>query len=305
VFFLDDEDMKLVGKHRGEHMRAGFALQLVTVRWLGTFLEDPLDVPGGVLDFVAGQQLGMTDPSTVKRYTEREHTRFEHQWEGDQEGPRLPGVRRRRGGGVHAVGGGQARATGDGPKAIFADGLAWLRERDILLRAARAGRGEDDKVGRAVQVRAVGVQGLVPEAVPGAEGPGAGGFRLDGLQDGDRLVAAADGDLSPPVGGSLPANLIDAASRRYPAVSLGACHEVREFHEFTVGAAYASRTPLPGDVGIRTISNAPGSRHVRRAQSQAGRPGSQARSVEGTCCKVLVSKNYSTYNSYSYGSPQL
>jgi hypothetical protein len=27
------------------------------------FLEDPLDVPGGVLDFVAGQQLGMADPS--------------------------------------------------------------------------------------------------------------------------------------------------------------------------------------------------------------------------------------------------
>src|SRR5260370_40923412 len=70
VFFVDDEDLKLVGKHRGEHMRAGFALQLVTVRWLGTFLEDPLDVPGGVLDFVAGQQLGMADPSKVKRYTE-------------------------------------------------------------------------------------------------------------------------------------------------------------------------------------------------------------------------------------------
>jgi hypothetical protein len=81
VFFLDDDDLKLVGKHRGEHMRAGFALQLVTVRWLGTFLEDPLDIPGGVLDFVAGQQLGMTDPSRVKRYTEREHTRFDHQWE--------------------------------------------------------------------------------------------------------------------------------------------------------------------------------------------------------------------------------
>jgi TnpA family transposase len=80
VFFLDHDDLALVGRHRGEHMRAGFALQLVTVRWLGTFLEDPLNVPGEVLGFVAGQ-LGMADPSQVKRYTEREKTRFDHQWE--------------------------------------------------------------------------------------------------------------------------------------------------------------------------------------------------------------------------------
>jgi Domain of unknown function (DUF4158) len=60
--------------HRGEYMRAGFALQLTTVRWLGTFLEDPLDVPREVLDFIAGQ-LGMADPSQVKRYTEQELTK--------------------------------------------------------------------------------------------------------------------------------------------------------------------------------------------------------------------------------------
>ena len=36
-------------------MKVRFALQLVTVRWLGTVLEDPLDVPSAVLDFVAGQ----------------------------------------------------------------------------------------------------------------------------------------------------------------------------------------------------------------------------------------------------------
>jgi hypothetical protein len=131
VFFLDDDDLKLVGKHRGEHMRAGFALQLVTVRWLGTFLEDPLDVPGGVLDFVAGRQLGMADPSTVKRYTERDHTRFDHQWEikkargyrefGDAEEEFAQWAAAR------------SRATGDGAKAVFTDGLAWLRERKILL----------------------------------------------------------------------------------------------------------------------------------------------------------------------------
>lgn len=130
VFFLDDDDLTLVGKHRGEHIRAGFALQLTTVRWLGTFLEDPVDVPGEVLGFVAGQ-LGLADPSQVKRYTEREKTRFEHQWE----------IRRARGyrefvdaeeefsGWVAA----RSRATGDGPKAIFTDGVAWLRERKVLL----------------------------------------------------------------------------------------------------------------------------------------------------------------------------
>jgi hypothetical protein len=51
VFFLDDEDRVLIGRHRGEHMKLGFALQLVTVRWVGALLEDPLDVPVAVLDF--------------------------------------------------------------------------------------------------------------------------------------------------------------------------------------------------------------------------------------------------------------
>ena len=80
MFFLDDEDRKLVDLRRGDHMKADFALQLVTVRWLGTFLEDPLDVPGEVLDFVAGQ-LSIADPAVVKRYTERVKTEFDHQQE--------------------------------------------------------------------------------------------------------------------------------------------------------------------------------------------------------------------------------
>jgi Domain of unknown function (DUF4158) len=79
VFFLDDEDRALVGR-RGEHMKLRFALQLVTVRWLGTFLEDPLDVPGVVLELVA-EQLGGEDSSQVKRYTERRPTPFDHQQE--------------------------------------------------------------------------------------------------------------------------------------------------------------------------------------------------------------------------------
>jgi hypothetical protein len=130
VFFLDDEDRALVRQRRGEHMRLGFALQLVTVRWLGTFLEDPLDVPGVVLEFVAGQ-LGVEDPSQVKRYTERRPTPFDHQrdirracgWKDftDVEPEFAAWVAAR------------SWTSGDGPKAIFTDGVGWLRERKVLL----------------------------------------------------------------------------------------------------------------------------------------------------------------------------
>lgn len=47
---------------------------------LGTFLEDPLDVPQVVVDYAA-EQLGVDDPSCVKAYAERAQTKYEHAWE--------------------------------------------------------------------------------------------------------------------------------------------------------------------------------------------------------------------------------
>ncbi|MEP6599325.1 MAG: DUF4158 domain-containing protein [Actinomycetota bacterium] len=130
ALFLDDEDRALVGRRRGDHMKLGFALQLVTVRYVGRFLEDPLDVPVVALDFVAGQ-LEIDDPSRVKRYTEREKARFDHAWEiqrvyGLKDFDDIEGE-------LQAWVGARSWTSGDGPKAIFIDAVAWLRERDVLL----------------------------------------------------------------------------------------------------------------------------------------------------------------------------
>jgi hypothetical protein len=133
-FLLDDEDRKLVGKRRGDANRLGFALQLTTVRYLGTFLDDPLDVPTVVLDDLAGQ-LGIGDASQVKGYLEREKTRFEHRWEisevdgwgdfADYRDELVRWVDHR------------AWATGDGPRIIFREAVIWLRRRQVLLPAVR------------------------------------------------------------------------------------------------------------------------------------------------------------------------
>ena len=129
-FLLDDRDRVLVAKRRGDASRLGFAVQLGTVRFLGSFLPDPTDVPVDVIDFVAGQ-VGVADASCVKGYLARRSTRFDHAAEitaefgyrdfADVEGDLAVWLDDR------------AWTTGDGPLALSAAAIGWLRERLVLL----------------------------------------------------------------------------------------------------------------------------------------------------------------------------
>jgi TnpA family transposase len=73
-FHLNDKDRGLIARCRGDHTRLGFAVQLGTVRFLGTFLTDPSEVPQGMVAYLA-KQLGLADTEGLKRYAAGEMRR--------------------------------------------------------------------------------------------------------------------------------------------------------------------------------------------------------------------------------------
>ena len=76
-FHLDERDLDFVNQRRGRHNRFGIALQLTTARFLGTFLNDLMQIPFSVRHYVAAQ-LVIPRPEVLSRYAQRENTRWEH-----------------------------------------------------------------------------------------------------------------------------------------------------------------------------------------------------------------------------------
>lgn len=74
-FYLHEKDLVLMDTIRRPATRLGFALQLGSLRFLGTFTSDITNIPPNVLNYVAAQL--NIDPEEINYYSRRQ-TRYQH-----------------------------------------------------------------------------------------------------------------------------------------------------------------------------------------------------------------------------------
>jgi len=134
-FHLDDTDFALINKRRREYNRLGFALQLTTVRFLGTFLPDPLDVPQNAIQFIAFQ-LAIANTDCIGNYRIRRATGVAHRTEiqrqyGYQDFHSPPWRFR-----LSRLLYSRAWISNERPSLLFDIGTAWLIQHKVLLPGA-------------------------------------------------------------------------------------------------------------------------------------------------------------------------
>ena len=191
-FYLDAADLERIAGRRGDHNRLGFALQVGTVRFLGAFLSDPLDVPWSVVEYLAAQ-LRINDPSMIKRYPERVATPNAHA----REIRRLYGYGDFTGAAVEDLSEfvySRAWTHGEGPKALFAHAVAWLRRKQVLLpgvtRLLKSVQAARERAVSELHERLAGAAMVADPQLPGrllgllAVDEGARGSRLEALRAG-------------------------------------------------------------------------------------------------------------------------
>jgi TnpA family transposase len=130
-FHLDDTDQGLIARRRWDHMRLGFGIQLGTVRFLGTFLDDPTRVPYGVIKNVA-RQIGVADLRCLEKYRQG-NAHWEHAAEiRERLGYRPftePPVQFRLNRWLYAL----CWTGSDRPGVLFDRAVAWLLANKVLL----------------------------------------------------------------------------------------------------------------------------------------------------------------------------
>lgn len=191
-FHLDDADRELITARRGDHSRLGFALHLGTVRFLGTFLDDPAQAPPGVLRYLA-EQLDIADPGCIEQYRASDK-RWDHAGE----------IRQRFGYREFSQGSVQFRMTRwlyalcwtgtDRPSVLFDRATRWLVDQKVLLPGVSVLERLVSRLRRRVQERiwrALG-GGLTPESLARVESllavpPGGRTSLLDRLRNGPTL----------------------------------------------------------------------------------------------------------------------
>lgn len=75
-FLLSTSDLELIRTKLETYTQLGYALQLVTARFLGTLLDDPTDVPASVKHYVA-RQIGIPAATDLSAYPQSK-TRYRH-----------------------------------------------------------------------------------------------------------------------------------------------------------------------------------------------------------------------------------
>jgi TnpA family transposase len=130
-FHLDDDDREWIATKRRDSNRLGYALQLTTVRFLGTFLEDPTAVPEAVLQALSSQ-LCIADIDCARVYRESEQrwrhtteirTRYSYREFGDH------GVQFRLGRWLCSL----CWTGTDRPGVLFDRATGWLVDHKVLL----------------------------------------------------------------------------------------------------------------------------------------------------------------------------
>ena len=131
-FFLDDQDRELIRSKRGQFSRLGYALQLTTARFIGTFYSDLTEIPYKIIERIA-TQINVDDiQNCLDRYQQREQ-RWRHTSEiriryGFKEFNEK-GIRFKLGRWLYAL-----FWTGtDRPRLLFEQTVLWLISNKVLL----------------------------------------------------------------------------------------------------------------------------------------------------------------------------